>query len=156
MHYRIRGLDPEPFAPLFAMDDTEVAERGARRVQVNDQHAFPDRIELRDGEVGEWMLLVNHCHLDLPSAYRSSHAVYVRQGATRAAEHQDCVPEVMQRRMLSLRAFDGNGWMRDAVLVDGREADAEIRRLLQNPKVDFIHAHYAAPGCFAARIDRGA
>ncbi|MFX8246793.1 DUF1203 domain-containing protein [Acinetobacter baumannii] len=34
------------------------------------------------------------------------------------------------------------------------EADAAIRGLLDNPQVSYIHAHNAAHGCFAARIDR--
>jgi hypothetical protein len=30
-----------------------------------------------------------------------------------------------------------------------------IARMLDNPNVDYLHAHNAGRGCFAARIDRG-
>jgi hypothetical protein len=60
----------------------------------------------------------------------------------------------MRRRMLALRAFDTAGQMLDADLVDGREAESLIERLLANPKAEYLHAHYAKRGCFAARIER--
>jgi hypothetical protein len=41
-----------------------------------------------------------------------------------------------------------------AELVPGAEADAAIRRLFGNPDIAEIHAHYATPGCFAAKIVR--
>ncbi len=44
--------------------------------------------------------------------------------------------------------------MVDADLTSGREVDAAIERLLENPATAYIHAHYARPGCYAARIDR--
>ncbi len=56
--------------------------------------------------------------------------------------------------MLSLRAFDAAGDMVDADLTDGRDIEAAIERLFGNPAADYIHAHYAKRGCYAARIDR--
>ena len=44
--------------------------------------------------------------------------------------------------------------MVDAELANGREVEAAIRRLLENPAAAYIHAHYAKRGCYAARIDR--
>jgi len=44
--------------------------------------------------------------------------------------------------------------MQGADVVEGRELAAAIATLLKDVKVDFIHAHYARAGCFAARIDR--
>jgi len=29
-----------------------------------------------------------------------------------------------------------------------------IARLLGDPRADYLHVHYAKPGCYAARIDR--
>ena len=37
---------------------------------------------------------------------------------------------------------------------DGRELDAPIHQLLAKPEVAYLHAHYAKPGCYAARIER--
>jgi hypothetical protein len=44
--------------------------------------------------------------------------------------------------------------MIDADLVDGAGAAGPITRMLENPDVQYIHAHYAKRGCFAATITR--
>ena len=44
--------------------------------------------------------------------------------------------------------------MVDADVVEGSDAEAVIERLLSDPEIAYIHAHYAKPGCYAARIDR--
>jgi len=44
--------------------------------------------------------------------------------------------------------------MADAILTQPGEADAGIRKLLDNPEVQTIHAHNATRGCFSAKIER--
>jgi hypothetical protein len=44
--------------------------------------------------------------------------------------------------------------MTDAVLTQPGQADAGIRKLFENSAVVSIHAHNAARGCFAAKIER--
>lgn len=39
-------------------------------------------------------------------------------------------------------------------LCDGRALEAVVQRLLAKPQVAYLHAHYAKPGCYAARIER--
>jgi hypothetical protein len=39
-------------------------------------------------------------------------------------------------------------------VVEGKQIEAVIERMLGDAKVAYIHAHNAKPGCFAARIDR--
>ena len=34
------------------------------------------------------------------------------------------------------------------------ELSAAIERLNANPKAAYLHVHYAAPGCYAARVER--
>ena len=152
MNFTVRGLPPEPFIPLYGLSEEELAKRRARRVVV-DGPGFPERIEMRDAEPNETLLLVNYEHQDADTPYRSSHAVYVREGATETWSG-DHLPEVMRRRLLSLRAFSAEGSMVDADVIEGREAAPLIERLLGNPQVAYIHAHYAKPGCYAARIER--
>ena len=47
-----------------------------------------------------------------------------------------------------------SGMMAEALITQPGEADAGIRKLLENPAVVTIHAHNAARGCFAAKIER--
>jgi hypothetical protein len=152
MPFTVRGLSPEPFKHLYDLPDAELAAHLARRVTAGES-GFPERIELRDATPGESLLLVNFEHQPAETPYRASHAVYVREGATEAWSG-DHVPDVMRRRLLSLRAFSADGNMIEADVVEGVEAETLIERQLANPDVAYIHAHYARPGCYAARIDR--
>ncbi|TMJ19687.1 MAG: DUF1203 domain-containing protein [Alphaproteobacteria bacterium] len=152
MTYRIEGLAPQPFAPLFAMSDEALAERNARRA-VADGPGYPCRITLEDAETGEELILVNHVSQDAPTPFRASHAIYVRK-ADVPASFVDAVPPIFGTRTLGLRAFDAEGMLRGALLALPGEADAGIRALLERPDVASIHAHNAALGCFLARIGR--
>ena len=152
MTFVISGLPVEKFVPLYGLSDQELAARRAKRIVV-DGPGFPERIEMRDAEQGETLLLVNFEHQDADTPYRSSHAIYVREGATEAWSGER-LPEVMRRRLLSLRGFSADGMMVEADVVDGSEAEPVIERIFGNDGVAYIHAHYARPGCYAARIDR--
>ena len=154
MDYRITGLSPEPFEPLFGLSDAALARHGAQRWVAGPDSRLPDRIGMRDAEPGETLLLVNHVHQPADTPYRASHAIFVREGATQAYDRVGVVPEVMRSRMLSLRAFDRAHLMIDAELVDGRESEAAIRRLLADARVEYLQAHYATRGCYAGHIAR--
>ena len=153
MAYRIKGLDPAPYRPLFGLSNDELASRGIVRMIV-DSPTFPCRVSLKDRAVGEKVLLLNHVSHDVANPYRASHAIFVTEGEEGAADYVDQVPPVFEKRILSLRGFDADGMMADAVLTQPGEADAGIRKLFANPDVLTIHAHNATRGCFAARIER--
>lgn len=154
MCYVVRGLDPEPFRPLFGLSDEELATHGVVRMAVTKKPSFPCRISLRDRDVGEKVLLLNHVSHEVANPYRASHAIFVTEGAETAAEYRDSVPPVFETRILSLRGFDADGMMADAVLAQPGEADSKIRELFENPAIETIHAHNATRGCFAARVER--
>jgi hypothetical protein len=154
MTYKIQGLAPEPFRPLFAMDDAALAARNARRVIAGEGGGYPCRVSLEDAEPGEALILVNHVSHDVPTPFRTSYAIYIRQAAEQAAAYEDAVPDYLDRRTLGLRGFDGEGMLRTAALAMPGEADQRIRALMASPEVATIHAHNAAHGCFLARIER--
>ena len=151
MTYRITGLDPEPFRPLFALSDEELGKRGMKRMTVTS-NTFPCRISLVDRPVGEDVILLNHVSHDVANPYRASHAIFVADADR--GEFVDEVPPVFKPRVLSLRAFDRDGMMADSLITQPGEADAGIRKLFDNPGVETIHAHNAARGCFSAKIER--
>ena len=154
MTYRITGLDPGPYRFLFGLPDEELAERGVVRMTVNKKPSFPCRVSLTDRDIGESVLLLNHVSHDVANPYRASHAIFVTEGADAAAEYVDRVPPVFETRVLSLRGFDEDGMMAEAILTEPGEADAGIRKLFANPQIQTIHAHNAARGCFSAKIER--
>ena len=100
------------------------------------------------------LILFNHVSHDVATPFRAAHAVYVREEARAPAAYVDETPPVFEGRVLSLRGFDGEGMLQEALLALPGEADAKIRALLERPEIAEIHAHNAAPGCFAARIVR--
>ena len=152
MTYRITGLDPAPYKPLFEMTDDELAKRGVVRMTVTKKPSFPCRISLSDRDIGESVLLLNHVSHDVQNPYRASHAIFVAN--SEQGEFVDEVPPVFESRVLSLRGFDKDGMMTDAALAPPGEADAMIRRLFEDPKIETIHAHNATRGCFSAKIER--
>jgi hypothetical protein len=154
MTYRIQGLSPAPFAPLFGLPDDELAARGAQRVTADKDFGFPCRITLEDARPGDTLILLNHVSQDAATPYRASHAIYVREGASEPARYVDETPPVFDGRTLSLRGFDAEGMMQGALLALPGEADARIRELFDQPGIVSIHAHNATRGCFAARIER--
>lgn len=154
MGYLITGLDPADFSALFALDDAALAARRACRVTAPTDRGFPCRISLEDARAGETLILLHHVSHDVATPYRSAYAIYVRETAKHAAHYADSLPPVFEGRPLSLRGFDGEGTLRDARLAMPGEAEAVIRTLFENAAIAYIHAHNAAHGCFAARIDR--
>jgi hypothetical protein len=154
MSYRITGLDPAPYKPLFGLSNAELAMRGIVRMTVTEKPGFPCRVSLTDADLGGSILLLNHVSHEVANPYRASHAIFVGEGSEKAAEFIDEIPPVFERRVLSLRGFDKHGMMVDAVLTQSGEADAGIRKLFSNPEIETIHAHNAVRGCFSAKIER--
>lgn len=154
MTFRITGLDPAPFRPLYGLPEAELARHGAIRMTVDAHPGFPDRITMEDVPPGETVLLLNHTCMAKPSPYRASHAIFVREGAETAYDATGTVPEVMSRRQLSLRGYDADGMMLDAELATGDAIAEAITRIFENPQITEIHAHNAARGCYSGRITR--
>ena len=151
MSFRITGLPAENFADLFDLSDAELAERGAvRRIA---EHGAPCRISLTDATPGDEVILTNYEHHAVDSPYRMRFAIYVRKGEETYDEINQ-VPEQLRTRMLAARAFNADGMMVGWELVEGARLEGAIERLLAKPGAAYMHVHYAAPGCYAARVER--
>ena len=154
MSFRITGLPAENFAHLFALSDQELAAHEAvRRIADERTPGYPCRISLTDSKPGDELLLVNYEHHPVSSPYRMRFAVYVRKGEE-TYDAVDEIPEQLRIRTLAARAFDQKAMMVGWELVDGLELEAAIERLFADSRAAYLHIHYAAPGCYAARIDR--
>ena len=154
MSFQIVALPLEPFTRFFALDDEALRAKGAKRYVADRQPGFPCRVSLRDAAPGERVVLVPFKHQDADSPYRASGPIFVREQAHRADVAANEVPELLRTRILSVRAYDTDGLMIDADVVDGRELELLIGRLFSDERVEYLHVHFARPGCFACRIDR--
>jgi uncharacterized protein DUF1203 len=154
MHFRIQGLPAEYFAPLFALTDAELAQRGAvRRIADERDPGYPCRVSLTDSRHGDELILTNYEHHAVASPYRMRFAIYVRRGE-QTFDAVDDVPEQLRRRTLAVRAFDSGAMMTGWELTEGENLEAAIGRLFAEPRAAYLHIHFAAPGCYAARVDR--
>ena len=154
MTYRIKGLDPLQFQRYYGLSTLELSELRIVRYAVDTCPGFPDRIEMRDIEVGETALLLNFEHLPVSSPYRSRHAIFVREGAEVAYDEVGHVPDVMKSRLLALRGFDKDGFIIEADIAEGGRIEILIKQLFENETVEYIHAHNARRGCYAGLIER--
>ena len=154
MNFRVRGLSPDLFAPLFALTDQELAERGAERRIAGETSALPCRVSLEEATQGEELLLLPYRHHAGPSPYQASGPIFVRREARAAFDAVNELPAMQLRRLSSARAYDAAGFMVDAEVVAGADLESLIRRYLDRPDVSWIDVHNARPGCFAFRVER--
>jgi Protein of unknown function (DUF1203) len=156
MSFIVSGLPLEPFRALFGLSDEALAEHGVIRQIVNANPGFPCRITLEDAQPGDTVLLLNYEHQPADTPYRARHAIYVSEQAQVTRRAVDEIPGALRvRKAISLRAFDESGMMLEADVAPGAELAPAIERLLAIPDVAYLHAHNAARGCYAARVDRG-
>jgi hypothetical protein len=151
MHFRVQGLPAEQFAPLFALSDQQLAERGAvRRIADGPR---PCRVSLTDAVAGDELILVNYEHHAVASPYRMRFAIYVRRDE-KTFGAVDTVPEQLRKRTLAVRGFDADAMMTGWELTEGAQIEGVIEKLFADPRTAYLHVHFAAPGCYAARIER--
>lgn len=155
MDYVISGLPLQAFQPLFALDDAALRARGVVRQVADSKPGFPCRITLQDAEPGESLLLLRWEHLDADTPYRASGPIFVRESALATAVVRNAIPQQQRSRLLSVRAYDAAGWMRDADVVEGTGLPELIARFFADAQVACLHVHNARRGCYACRVDRG-
>jgi hypothetical protein len=151
MKFRIRGLEATQFAHLFALPDTELAVQGAVRKIADGPH--PCRISLTDAAPGDEVILVNYEHHAVASPYRMRFAIYVRKNEE-TFDTVGHVPDQLRRRTLAVRGFDDKGMMAGWELIEGIWLEEAIERQFADPRVQYLHIHFAAPGCYAASVER--
>jgi Protein of unknown function (DUF1203) len=80
-------------------------------------------------------------------------AIFVRKGEE-TYNALNAVPQQLRVRTLALRAFDSGAMLVDWELVEGKNLEGTIERLFENPLAAYLHIHFAAPGCYAASVER--
>jgi hypothetical protein len=151
MGFRISGLPAEDFTHLFALSDADLAAQGAVR-KIADGPC-PCRVSLTDATPGDEVILVNYEHHAVQSPYRMRFAIYVREDEE-TFDSVDAVPDQLRRRMLAVRGFDGTGMMTGWELIEGIWLEEAIERRFSDQRTQYLHIHFAAPGCYAARVER--
>ena len=154
MSFIVSGLPVETFAPLFGLGDAALAEHNAVRRTAVAGERFPCRITLEDAPAGQSVLLLNYEHQPAQTPYRSRYAIYVSEAARETRRLVGELPPVLRGRPIALRAYDAAGMLVGAELALDDDVAEAISRRFANRAASYLHAHNAAHGCFAARVDR--
>src|SRR5215217_7049023 len=110
----------------------------------------PCRRCLRNATPGDNLLLLPYDPFLVRSPYTGEGPVYVHADGCEPhhAEPDELPEQVDGARQFSVRAYDADAMMLDAVVVGADELASKARALLGNG-AEFLHAHFAGPGCFA-------
>src|SRR5215470_14811893 len=155
MDFRIRGLDYQLFAPLFALSDDALRANGSARRITSSGSTSPCRVSLRYAAPGETVILTSFMHLSDPgSPYRSLGPIFVRQDAGPTFDCLNEIPSMLQTWPLSLRAYDRRNMIVAAEVTTGDALPDVIGRLFGRDDVAILHVHHAAYGCFQCRVER--
>jgi len=130
-----------------------LAESPTALTQVaSEPHAFPCRRCLTDAAPGELLVLTSYDPFLGTSPYRGAGPIFVHE---RACEYrpEGAVPEQLRRRLLALRGYDRDHMMVASDVVDGDDFEKGVGAMLDDEAVDYVHVHFARPGCFAVRVD---
>ncbi|KAA8649442.1 hypothetical protein EYZ11_008125 [Aspergillus tanneri] len=139
------------FTPLPAPLAVDPAKTVTKTVDA--ANGFPCRRCLRDGKIGEEILLVSYDPFLGVSPYTGPGPIYVHRDCERY-ECNGTVADQQRRRLLAVRGYSKDHMLMDFVVTQGSELAEKAEGLFQNKDVGYLHAYYAGPGCFAVRIDR--
>jgi hypothetical protein len=139
---------------VHALPAGEADQSGPAGRHVVADGPSPCRRCLRNAEVGDELILLPYDPFIVRSPYTSEGPVYVHaDGCAAHAPEPGVLPEQVHGRVFSVRSYDEEAMMVDAVVVPGDQLADHARALLDDGAA-FVHAHFAGPGCFAFRIDR--
>ena len=152
--FQLAGIPYEPFAPLFALSDSELRKINAKRVVADSEPGYPCRVSLTDARIGEELLLLPYEHQPAQSPYKSSGPIFVRKDAVQKTVDPGGIPDYVRTRLMSVRAYDAAHQMTDAAVCAGSEAAAAIERMFTSAGAAYIHLHNANRGCFSCTVHR--
>lgn len=152
--FQIHPLQSDPFSHLYGLSDEALARYGAEAMTADAKPGYPCRVTLKDAEIGERVILLNYEHQPAPTPYRSSHAIFIVDGAEPYVPEPDVIPPMISVRLMSVRAFNAEHEIIHAVVTEGTKLAPLLGEFFDDPQTDYIHLHYASRGCFAASVTR--
>jgi hypothetical protein len=150
----IRAIEDD-FNSLFELDDQGLKAQGAIKLSVDEYPGFPCRVSLEDAPMGEEVLLLPYQHHPTASPYQASGPIFVRKNVQQAKLQTNEVPPILQQRHLSVRCYNKDGFMVDALTCKGDQVKQTLNQLFDNPEIAYIHIHNAKQGCYNCMAERG-
>lgn len=119
-----------------------------------DDAGSPLRCCLREATVGEQIALIAHSPQGGAGPYAEVGPVFIHADSCGGYDTPGQYPEGFRHRQQVFRAYDGQGRICDALLVDGVDAEAAIGQLLSRPEVTVVQSRNVLYGCFMFLISR--
>lgn len=142
------------FNHLFNLSEEQLLEKGMVKMIVDKNPGYPCRVTLEDAEIGEEVLLFPFEYHKTNSPYKGSGPIYIRKNAEKVNLAINEIPEMLFKRLQSLRVYDKNGMMIDAKTLEGKAIKKEIEIIFKNDVASYIQIHNANPGCYNCHVTR--
>jgi len=152
-NFKITAIQ-EDFSHLFEMTENELKKIDAKRMIAMSKPGYPCRVSLEDAEINDEVILFNYQHHKANTPYKSSGPIFVRKNAKKTELKINEIPLMLNHRFLSLRIYNVQGMMIDAITVSGNELNMEIQKIFNKKYANYIQVHNAGPGCYNCQIDR--
>jgi hypothetical protein len=145
-----------PLPTEVAEEARHVAEAGAADhvvIKVDSATGFPCRHCLRWAQPGERVILFPYTSIPAGHPYSETGPIFVHVERCQRYSPIHEYP-VDFRNGRAFRGYDADYKMIDVEIANGREPEAVIEKLLQNPRTQFVDARSLTHGCFTFRILR--
>jgi hypothetical protein len=114
---------------------------------------YPCRHCLRWAKPGERVILFPYSAIAAGRPYTETGPIFIHADrCERYAATNEYPASFRDGRVF--RAYDANHHMIDAEVVNGREPEAVIEKLLKNPETAFVHVRSVSHGCYTMQIER--
>ena len=153
-NFQIKSLQDTEFSNLFKLDDRELEKIGAIKMTVDKKPGFPCRVSLQDAEIGEEVILLPYQHHQTNSPYQSAGPIFIRKNAITAKLDINEIPKMLDHRLLSIRAYDKNGMMKEAFVSEGKSLNDVLIKTFTNVEINYVHIHNAKQGCYNCKVER--
>jgi Protein of unknown function (DUF1203) len=146
--------------PTADLDDIRQAGRDRygnplmRRVVGAGDAGSPLRCCLREAAIGEQIVLIAHSPRGGTGVYREVGPVFIHADKCAGYLTPGQYPDGFRHRQQVFRAYDSQGRICDAILVNGIEAEEVIADLLARRGVAVVQSRNLLYGCFMFLISR--
>ncbi|MCG7584919.1 DUF1203 domain-containing protein [Photobacterium sp. OFAV2-7] len=153
-NFIVKPIEKKVFAELFNKSEEQLSEVNAIWLTADSKPGYPCRVSLKEAEVGERVLLIPYKYHDVQSPYQASGPIFIRENAEEAELEVNEIPEILEKRLLSVRAYNIKNLMIHAQTVQGAELEHVIHNQFLNSAVTYLQIHNANPGCFNCTVHR--
>ena len=151
--FKISAIEND-FNHFFNLSKEELQSKGAVKMIVDEKPGYPCRVSLEDAEIGEEVILFPFQHHITDSPYQSNGPIFIRKDVKSVELAINEIPRMLLHRLLSLRVFDQNGMMIDAITIEGDRLKDQIQVIFTNISALYIQIHNSSPGCYNCQVNR--